>query len=174
MQLLGESLGKRRGSGGRARHVGPTPLPARGATDQHSQVQLFVEGPADKLVVFVAPEKSTRELRIGPGEPADYLAGVELGALLRAERQGTEVALARAGRPTLCWRLPRVDGYGLGQLFLAFELETAIQAALYRVNAYDQPGVEAGKVAAFALLGREGYEAERREIERGRPPLWTI
>ncbi len=84
------------------------------------------------------------------------------------------MALARAGRPTLAWRLPRVDAHGLGQLFVALELQTAIEAALYRVDAYDQPGVEAGKVAAFALLGREGYEAERDAIASNRPPRWTI
>jgi glucose-6-phosphate isomerase len=174
VQLLGESLGKVRGRGKRAQHVGPTPLAARGATDQHSQVQLFVEGPADKLVVFVVPEASRAELRIGGGEPAPYLEGVELGGLLRAEQQGTEVALARADRPTLAWKLPRVDAHALGQLFVALELQTAIEAALYRVNAYDQPGVEAGKVAAFALIGREGYETERDTITSSRPPRWTI
>jgi glucose-6-phosphate isomerase len=174
VQLLGESLGKVRGRGRAARNVGPTPLPARGATDQHSQVQLFVEGPADKLVMFVVPEATRSEVRIGGGEPAAYLDGVELGRLLRAEQQGTEVALARAGRPTLTWRIPRVEAHTLGQLFVALELQTAIEAALYRVNAYDQPGVEAGKVAAFALIGREGYEDERTTITRSHPPRWTI
>jgi glucose-6-phosphate isomerase len=153
--------------------VGPTPLPARGTTDQHSQVQLFVEGPADKLVVFVATRR-TAPLRIPRGPAAPYLAGVELGALLRAEQQGTQVALARAGRPSLTWELPALTPDALGQLLLALELQTAYQAALYGVNAYDQPGVEAGKVAAFALLGRSGYERERAAIRRERPPAWRI
>jgi glucose-6-phosphate isomerase len=153
--------------------VGPTPLPARGSTDQHAQVQLFVEGPADKLVVFVVVRR-TRVLRIPRGPAAPYLAGVELGALLQAEQEGTQVALARAGRPSLRWELPAVTPDALGQLLLALELQTAYQAELYGVNAYDQPGVEAGKVAAFALLGREGYAAERAAIRRQRPPSWRI
>jgi glucose-6-phosphate isomerase len=175
VQLAAESLGKRRprARGRGSEGVGPTPLPARGTTDQHSQVQLFVEGPADKLVVFVAARR-TASLRIPRGPAAPYLAGVELGALLRAEQQGTQVALARAGRPSLSWELPAVTPDALGQLLLALELQTAFQAALYGVNAYDQPGVEAGKRAAFALLGRRGYERERAAIRRERPPAWRI
>jgi glucose-6-phosphate isomerase len=174
VQLSGESLGKRKGRGARARGVGPTPLAARGTTDQHSQVQLFVEGPADKLVMFVSTGSSDRELTIPGGEPAPYLEGVALGELLRAEGRGTAVALARAGRPSLCWQLPAVDAHSLGQLFVALETQTAAQAALYGVDAYDQPGVEAGKIAAFALLGREGYEDERIAIERDAPPSWRV
>ncbi|MEN8182112.1 MAG: glucose-6-phosphate isomerase [Myxococcota bacterium] len=174
VQLLGESLGKTRKRGRRVEAVGQTPLAARGTTDQHSQVQLFVEGPADKLVVFLVPERSRQEVRIGGGEPARYLEGIGLGRLLRAEQRGTEVALARAGRPTLSWRIRRVDAHSMGQLFLALELQTALQAVLYGIDAYDQPGVEAGKVAAFALLGRKGYEAERAAIERLRIPRWTV
>jgi glucose-6-phosphate isomerase len=173
VQLAAESLGKQRKRGRRLEGVGPTPLPARGTTDQHAQVQLFVEGPADKLVVFVAT-RQTRKLRIPRGPAAPYLSGVELGALLRAEQEGTEVALARAGRPSLRWELPALNADALGQLLLALELQTAYQAELYGVNAYDQPGVEAGKVAAFALLGREGYARERAAIQRERPPAWRI
>ncbi|MCP5060649.1 MAG: glucose-6-phosphate isomerase [bacterium] len=170
VQLSGESLGKRKGRRG----VGPTPLPARGTTDQHSQVQLFVEGPADKLVSFVTTQRDRRSVTI-PGEgPAGYLEGVELGRLLRAEHQGTAVALARVGRPSLCWELPEINASALGQLLVALEAQTAYQAELYGVNAYDQPGVEAGKVAAFALLGREGYEQERAAVEAETPERWTI
>ena len=171
VQLSGESLGKIAADG---RSVGPTPLPARGTTDQHSQVQLFVEGPADKVVVFVAPQATERTLTIPGGAPADYLDGVELGALQRAAQQGTAVALARAGRPSMTWRLPKVDGNAVGQLLAALELQTAYQAALTGIDAYDQPGVESGKIAAFALIGREGYEDERRRIERDAPPSWIV
>jgi glucose-6-phosphate isomerase len=173
VQLAAESLGKLRPGGGRGEGVGPTPLPARGSTDQHSQVQLFVEGPADKLVSFVVARRMPA-LRIPKGPAAPYLAGVDLGALLRAEQEGTRVALARAGRPSLTWELPSLSAPALGELLLALQLQTAFQARLYGVNAYDQPGVEAGKVAAFALLGRAGYAAERRAIARERPPRWRI
>ena len=174
VQLAGESLGKIKRKGRRREHVGPTPLPARGTTDQHSQVQLFVEGPADKLVVFVRAERSRRRVRLAGGEPAPYLRGVELGTLLRAEQRGTAVALARAGRPSATWVLPTIDPFSVGQLFLALETQTAFQAHLYGIDAYDQPGVEAGKVAAFALIGRAGYEAERDAIEADAPPRWNV
>jgi glucose-6-phosphate isomerase len=169
VQLAAESLGKRRGAEG----VGVTPLPARGTTDQHSQVQLFVEGPEDKVVTFVAVER-TRALPIPAGEPAGYLAGVDLGELLRAEQKGTEVALASAGRPTTAWVLPALAPAPLGALLVALELQVAAQAALLGVNAYDQPGVEAGKIAAFALLGRAGYEGEAERIAKAAPPRWTL
>lgn len=169
VQLAAESLGKRRGAQG----VGVTPLPARGTTDQHSQVQLFVEGPEDKLVSFVVVE-STPPLAIPGGEPAPYLEGIDLGTLLRAEQRGTAVALARAGRPSTSWVLPALEPAPLGALLVALELQVAAQATLLGVDAYDQPGVEAGKVAAFALLGREGYEAEAARIAEATPPDWTL
>ena len=174
VQLCGESLGKIRGAGARARSVGPTPVPARGTTDQHAQVQLFVEGPADKLVMFVAVGRDARRLVVPGQGPAPYLDGVSLGDLLRAERAGTEVALARAGRPSLSWELPAVAPGPVGELLVALELMTAAQGALYGIDPYDQPGVEAGKVAAFALIGRDGYEDERARIEAGRPPSWRV
>lgn len=174
VQLAGESLGKLRGTGARAKPVGITPLAARGTTDQHSQVQLFVEGPADKLVTFLVAAKTRPGLRVGGEGPAPYLAGVELGRLLRAEQRGTAVALARAGRPSTTWVMPRASAESLGQLMLALETQVAVQATLLEVNAYDQPGVEAGKVAAFALIGREGYEAEAEAIAAAEPPRWTL
>jgi glucose-6-phosphate isomerase len=172
VQLLGESLGKRARVDGR--NVGPTPLPARGSTDQHSQVQLFVEGPADKLVVFVRVAKTRRRVVIPGGEPAGYLRGVELGRLLRAEQEGTRVALAEAGRPSVTWDLPQASPAALGQLFLALMLQTSYQGALYGIDAYDQPGVEAGKIAAFALIGRAGYEQRRSELEARPLPSWRV
>ncbi len=173
VQLLGESLGKRQ-PGAAGRNVGPTPLAARGSTDQHSQVQLFVEGPADKLVAFVRVAKTRRRVVIPAGEPAAYLRAVELGRLLRAEQAGTRVAIAEAGRPSLTWELPRLSGDTLGQLFLALMLQTAYQGALYGIDAYDQPGVEAGKIAAFALIGRAGYEQRRSELEARPLPGWRV
>jgi glucose-6-phosphate isomerase len=174
VQLVGESLGKRAKRGRRSVGVGPTPLPARGTTDQHSQVQLFVEGPSDKWLTFVSVDGSGRKLPIAGGSPADYLEGVDLGELLRAEQRGTAVALAQAGRPTANWRLPAISPDTVGQLFFALELQTAFQGALFGINAYDQPGVEAGKLAAFALIGREGYADTRKEIEALVTPAWTI
>jgi len=202
VQLCGESLGKPRPAsssgnigGGIAPHgpsesgggrdgltaraefaggVGPTPLPARGATDQHSQMQLFAEGPADKLVIFVAVGRPRQRLALPGGPPAKWLRGIEMADLLRAEREGSAFALARAGRPTLTWELPALTPAALGQLLTALEVQTACQAALYGINAYDQPGVEAGKAQAFARLGRPGYDLQRREAAAHQPPDWKI
>lgn len=174
VQLIGESLGKPVRRGRRTVGVGPTPLPARGTTDQHSQVQLFVEGPNDKWVTFIGVDTTRRRQPISGEGPASYLDGVELGDLLRAEQRGTAVALASAGRPTARWELPRISPDAIGQLFFALELQTAYQGALYGVNAYDQPGVEAGKIAAFALIGRAGYAQERQRIESKAPPSWRV
>jgi len=174
VQLIGESLGKRARRGARTTGVGPTPLAARGTTDQHSQIQLFVEGPADKWVNFVSVEKSRRVQRIPGGDPADYLEGIDLGTLLRAEQRGTEIALAAARRPSARWILPEIHPQSIGQLFFALELQTAYQGALYGIDAYDQPGVEAGKIAAFALIGRSGYQKQKAAIESSTPPTWRI
>lgn len=192
VQLCGESLGKSRPSGdgggiprggGRdgltaraefAGGVGPTPLPARGATDQHSQMQLFAEGPADKLVIFVAVARPRQRLALPGGPPADWLRGIGMADLLRAEREGSAFALARAGRPTLTWELPALTPAALGQLLTALQVQTACQAALHCINAYDQPGVEAGKAQAFARLGRPGYDLQRRQAAAHQPPGWKI
>jgi glucose-6-phosphate isomerase len=174
VQLIGESLGKRTRRGKRVVGVGPTPLAARGSTDQHSQVQLFVDGPPDKWLTFVTVEQSRREQPIAGGAPAAYLDGLDLGTLLRAEQRGTALVLASARRPSASWVLPEIHPECLGQLFFALELHTAYQGALYGIDAYDQPGVEAGKRAAFALIGREGYEDQRAAIEAAEPASWIV
>jgi glucose-6-phosphate isomerase len=174
VQLVGESLGKQARRGKRTVGVGPTPLPARGTTDQHSQVQLFMEGPRDKWMSFVRVERSQRSLPVPGDGPAPYLKDLDLATLLRAEQRGTEVALASGGRPSASWILPEVHPESLGQLFFALELQTAYQGKLYGIDAYDQPGVEAGKVAAFALIDRPGYEKDKAKIESATPPSWRI
>ncbi len=166
VQLWAESLGKRHAKDGRPLETGPTPLAAVGATDQHAQVQLFMEGPRDKLVTFVSVDAPEHELTI-PGEegPNAYLGGHTLGELLTAERRGTAMALATDRRPSLTLHLPKLDAPSLGGLFFLWEAATAIAGELYGIDAFDQPGVELGKRLAFGLLGREGYERERREVE---------
>jgi len=173
VQLFAESLGKK-SPRGRGRGVGPTPLPGRGSTDQHAQVQLFVEGPHDKLISFVRVMGGQKRLSMPGYEPGGYLRGVAMADLLDAEYRGTAIALAQAGRPTATWNLPELSGRHLGELLLALELQVAYQARLYGIDAYDQPGVEAGKVAAYALIGREGYESQRAGIEKTPAPNWVL
>jgi glucose-6-phosphate isomerase len=159
VQLWAESLGKRVDRQGEVVERGPTPLAAVGATDQHAQGQLFMEGPRDKLLTFIAIEARDGDLGIPRTEgPNAYLGGHRFGELLDAERRGTTLALAKDGRPSLTLTLPRLDAHSLGALFFLYEATTAIAGALYDVDPFDQPGVEAGKHLAFGLLGREGYE----------------
>jgi glucose-6-phosphate isomerase len=166
VQLWAESLGKERSDGA---NVGPTPIAALGATDQHSQVQLFMEGPQDKTVTFVVAGETPVDLPI-PGAPAAspdlaYLAGHSLSQLLAVEQRATAAALAKRGRLNMTIRLDRVDPWHVGGLLMLLELATAYAGELYAVDAYDQPGVELGKRFTYALLGRPGFDDARREWE---------
>jgi glucose-6-phosphate isomerase len=173
-QLWAESLGKKHDLEGRVVHVGPTPIKALGVTDQHSQVQLYAEGRFDKIVNFVAVERFRNEVAIPEDVPATegvgYLGGHTLNELMRVEREGTAIALAEAGRPNVTFTLPEVNPFTVGQLLFTLEVQTAMMGELFRINAFDQPGVEAGKAAAFALMGRPGYEGRRQEIQASRRP----
>jgi len=160
-QLWAESLGKREGLDGEERFVGPTPVKALGATDQHSQVQLYMEGPFDKTVTFLSVEEPRRDVEIpalyGEIPELGYLGGHTLGELLAAERDATAAALARAGRMNMTIDLPRLDAAALGSLLHMLQIATVYAAALYGVNPLDQPGVELGKELTYARMGREGY-----------------
>jgi glucose-6-phosphate isomerase len=178
-QLWAESLGKRLDRRGRRVETGQTPVTALGATDQHSQVQLYMEGPADKVVTFLEVARFRQDVAV-PARHADlpslgYLGGRSLGQLIAAEKRGTELALTAAGRPNFTYRLPEISAHVLGQLIYLFEFQTALSGELYGVDAFDQPGVEAGKVAAYALMGRAGFAEEaarlRRESRRRRAAL---
>lgn len=158
VQLWAESLGKRVNRNGDVVETGPTPLPAIGATDQHAQVQLFMEGPRDKLITFVRVKSAARDLVVPKAEgDFAYLTGVSMRALLDAEREGTTQALAQDGRPSLTVTLDKLDAEHVGALVFLYEAATAIAGELYAIDAFNQPGVEEGKRLAFGLLGREGY-----------------
>lgn len=171
-QLWAESLGKRVDRSGATVNVGTTPVKALGATDQHSQVQLYIEGPFDKLFDFIAVERYGAETPIPTAyadlEGVSYLGGHSFAELIAAEQRATAIALAEAGRPNMTHTLPEINAFTLGQLFMLLEMQTAIAGELYDINAFDQPGVEAGKVATYALLGRTGFEERRAQIEQAR------
>jgi glucose-6-phosphate isomerase len=169
-QLWAESLGKKLDRGGKPVFTGPTPVGAIGATDQHSQVQLFMEGPYDKVVTFLSVEDPGSDVPIPgrPGLPEElaYLGGKSLGGLLRAEQEATSAALARMGRMTSTLTLPRVDAETMGELLMFFQLATGYAGVWYGVDPFDQPGVELGKKLTFAAMGRPGYEWDRLPPER--------
>lgn len=166
-QLWAESLGKERSRGGETVNVGPTPVKAIGATDQHSQVQLYIEGPYDKTVTFLTVEDRGEDLSI-PKAYEDmpelaYLGGHGMGELLTTEGNATARALARRGRMNMTLRLPRVDARSVGELLMMLQVATVYAGELYGVDPLDQPGVELGKQLTYGLMGRPGYQAETAE-----------
>lgn len=167
-QLWAESLGKKLESGGDILRFGQTPVKALGVTDQHSQVQLYTDGPFDKTITIIGVEKYRTDVAIPrvfddmPG--VAFLSGHTLGELINAERSATEHALSVSGHMNKTIILPTINEFTLGQLIMLFELETAFAGELLGINAFDQPGVEEGKNAAYALLGREGYGEKLMEL----------
>jgi glucose-6-phosphate isomerase len=170
-QLWAESLGKKYDLDGRIVHVGPTPVKALGVTDQHSQVQLYVEGPFDKVFTILAVGSFSQTLPMKtayPGTAAlDYLDGRSMAELMEAERLGTIYALRAAGRPNMTITFPRINAGTVGQFMFALEAATVFAGGLYHIDPLDQPGVEGGKIAAFALMGRPGYEDKAAAIRAG-------
>jgi glucose-6-phosphate isomerase len=168
-QLWAESLGKKMSLNNRIVHTGQTPVKALGTTDQHSQIQLFNEGPNDKLVCFLEVEKFRADVKMIDAfkgeENTAFLGGKTLSRLLNAEKKGTEIALTKSFRPNYTIRMKEISEKSVGALLYMLEVATAFGGMLYNVNAFDQPGVEAGKQATFALMGRHGYENLRRQIE---------
>jgi len=167
-QIWAESLGKRFDLKGREIFVGQTPVKALGTTDQHSQIQLYTEGPNDKVLTFLTVEKFKHDFVIPNLHPElediSYLGGKKLSELLNAERLATEIALCKAERPNCNLIFPEINAYNLGAAIMMYEIQTVFTGKLLNINPLDQPGVETGKIATFALMGRKGYDKEREEI----------
>ena len=167
-QLWTESLGKQMDRQKREVFVGQTCVVALGVTDQHSQSQLYMEGPRDKVITFWEVESDPYRFRIPQLFPRDastgYLGGQTLNELFRAEKYATELALTEAGRPNCTLVFPRTDEYSIGQMMMLAEFQAAYAGEFYDINAFDQPGVQLGKDLTYALLGRKGFDAERQRI----------
>lgn len=157
-QLWGESLGKKHDRRGRVVHAGQTPYAALGATDQHSQLQLWNEGPADKVLTFVRVERFKDDVALPDPHPdiegLSYMAGIRMSRVIRTELEATAAALAASGRPSGVLSIARVDALHLGGLMMFFMLAVAAAGELYDIDAYDQPGVQSMKTEMFRRLGR--------------------
>ncbi|RDV82852.1 glucose-6-phosphate isomerase [Ammonifex thiophilus] len=168
MQLWAESLGKKLSLTGAEVRAGTTPLACVGTTDQHSLLQLFKEGPDDKIYGFVTieekPEVVLPSLFTTEKEYA-YFGGRTLGEQLAVEQLATEISLVREGRPCYHVALHDVSPASLGALFYFFEALVVFVAECWQVNPFDQPGVEEGKQITYALMGRKDYEARRPQFE---------
>ncbi len=167
-QLWAESLGKLTDKRGKTVRTGQTPVRALGVTDQHSQIQLYNEGPFDKTVTFIGVKEFRRELKI-PSPPIPmpelaYLEGKTFNELINAEMSATRHAVTESGKPNCTLTLDRLSEETLGKLFFFFEMATAAAGEFLKINAFDQPGVEAGKRATFALMGRKGFEELRAKL----------
>lgn len=168
VQLWAESLGKEYNRNGEKVNVGSTPVKALGATDQHSQIQLYNEGPNDKLITFIRVDNFDNNLEIpqilsytGIG----YLGGKTINNLINAEADSTRVALADYNRPTMTINIEKVDEYNIAQLLYMLEVQTAIAGELYNIDAFNQPGVEQAKNYTYALMGRAGYEDSAENLK---------
>ncbi len=168
-QLWAESLGKARNLEGVPVHTGQTPVIAATASDQHSQMQLYAEGPADKVIIMVRVEDHGRELPVPSAytdlEGIGYLGSTGLGQLLNLEQRAGELLLLKLQRPVITVTLPQINAFTFGQLFYVFEAAAAFAGGLYDVNAFDQPSVEDRKQLMYGLLGRQGFEVKRTEAE---------
>ncbi len=168
-QLWGESLGKAVDNDGNEVYEGQTPVKALGVTDQHSQVQLYREGPFDKVITIIAVEnyRTTVEISNGCEDIPDvsFLSGHTMNELITAERKATEYALTTAQRLNYTITLPEVNAFTIGELLYMFEMETAYAGVMLNINTFNQPGVEGGKNATYALFGRKGYEQTKQEMD---------
>lgn len=170
MQLWAESLGKKLSLAGEIVNAGTTPLACLGATDQHSLLQLFKEGPDDKVYGFLKIARFPVEIPLTGEFPTEteyaYFAGHTLNEQLAIEQLATEMSLVRAGRP--CYRITLADisPAALGALFYFYEALVVYSARLWRINPFDQPGVEEGKNITYSLLGRKDYAGRRAEDEQ--------
>lgn len=175
-QLWAESLGKKLALDGSQVNVGPTPIAAVGPTDQHSQVQLYMEGPADKMFTFVTVKDPAVNMELPESfhdlEGTSYLKGHSFAEILQAEYESTAYALAGEGRPSCTLEMEKLDTYHVGQLLQTLELAVSYAGLMLKVNTYDQPGVEIGKEYMYGLLGRPGFED--RKLEKGEDKFVSI
>lgn len=168
-QLWGESLGKAVDNDGNTVYAGQTPVKSLGVTDQHSQVQLYREGPFDKVITLIGVDNYRSTVEISKGcenfPDVNFLCGHTMNELITAERKATEYALTTAKRQNFTIMLPEVNAFTIGQLLFMFEMETAFTGAMLNIDTFNQPGVEGGKNATYALFGRKGYEATKKEMD---------
>lgn len=167
-QIWAESLGKKYNKLGKEVYTGQTPVKALGVTDQHSQVQLYAEGPKDKVIVFIGIDNYQASVKIPAvykdEESISFLGGQTQEKLIDVERFSTEYALMKAGKINMTISLPKINEYYIGELLMLFEMATAFTGELLEINTFDQPGVEEGKNASYAMFGKKGYEEKREEL----------
>ena len=156
-QLWAESLGKKKNLKNEIVQTGLTPIVGFGATDQHSQMQLFMEGPNDKCIILIEVENFTHDYKLSTsiaGNNLSKLSDFSLSQLMKAELNGTLKALQENKRPTIHLKISKNDEYHMGALILFFESLTVLMGSFLMIDPFDQPGVELGKIYAFNFLNQ--------------------
>lgn len=169
-QLWAESLGKRYDNKKNTVNYGQTPVSAIGATDQHSQIQLYTEGPFDKIISFIEVKEFHTKVDIPKPDinlyNAEYICGSTLNKLLDTEIFATEYAVTKAGKMNMKITLQCICEYAMGALMFFFEMATAAAGEFLSINTFDQPGVEEGKNATYAMMGKKGYAQKAEELKQ--------
>jgi len=168
-QLWAESLGKSEDNSGRPVHYGLTPVKAIGPTDQHSQVQLYNDGPNDKVLTFLKVNEFNHAMPIPAFhqdiEALEYLGGKSLNKLINSEQKATAYAIKKHDKPNMTITFPKIDEENVGEFIFTYEFATTLLGYMANINPFNQPGVEDGKVYTYALMGRKGFEEKRKEID---------
>ena len=169
VQLWAESLGKEKFVDGNKINIGQTPIKAIGVTDQHSQIQLYNEGPNNKIINFIRVKEfdSTVDIpKIFEFTGVGYLGGKTVNELINAEADATKVSLVDYQRPNVTITMDKINPYNMGQLLYMLEVQTAIAGELYGIDTFNQPGVEQAKNYTYALMGRAGYEESAETLKQ--------
>ena len=153
-QLWAESIGKN--------GIGQTPVISIGAKDQHSQLQLYLDGLRNTIITFINVHKFKYDLKI---RSSNYLNNKTLSTLIRSEQKGTEISLTTNKIPNISINIDELNEYTLGKLIYLYEIQTAFMGELLEINAFDQPAVEGGKIITRKLL------LEESPIEENKPKL---
>jgi glucose-6-phosphate isomerase len=169
-QLMAESLGKRYSREGKDIFTGITPLFLKGTTDQHSVLQLLIEGPFDKFIIFMAPKKYRKEIKVSEeiirDERINYLQDREYSSLIKSEYFATKAALTKNGRPNVSIEFDKIDEFNIGRAIYMLEYGIIALGEMLNINPIDQPGVELGKKYTYGIMGRKGFEKERNEFKK--------
>ena len=165
-QLWAESLGKRYNKKGEEIYAGQTPIKFLGVTDQHSQLQLYTEGPKDKLFMFLKVKENNFDIKLDYEIPfVKKLNNINLSKLFDSEYNATRLSLSVLNKPNYSIVIDRIDEKNMGMLIFYLQMTTAFMGEMMNINAYDQNGVEQSKIYTKASLGFDGLEKQKELIE---------
>lgn len=169
-QLWAESLGKCLINRKRKMHIGQSPLPTIGPRDQHSLWQLYLDGPSDKIYTLLKIKHYLSDISISNDlsniESFSILKNCSINSIVSKEQNAIEYVLAKNGRPFICFEIEKIDEYHIGQLLYLLEFITSLTGLMLNIDPFNQPAVEEGKKATYALLNHPLYAYKLEEMER--------